>query len=60
MLPNYLSTVRSVLDTYPAATIVQPGVEIVDAHGNPSRSLVDDAKQRMLPAEVHRPRAPVR
>ncbi len=46
MLPNYLSTVRSVLDTYPAATIVQPGVEIVDAHGNPSRSLVDDAKQR--------------
>jgi GT2 family glycosyltransferase len=46
MLPHYLTTVRSVLDTYPDATIVQPGVTIVDANGDPSRGLVDAMKQR--------------
>jgi GT2 family glycosyltransferase len=45
--PNYLTTVRSVLAAYPDATIVQPGVEVIDAHGNPSRSMVDDTKQRL-------------
>lgn len=47
MLPNYLTVVRSVLADCPDATIVQPGVVIVDAHGNPTRSLVDDTKQRL-------------
>jgi glycosyltransferase involved in cell wall biosynthesis len=47
MLPNYVDTVRSVIDAVPDVTIVQPGVEIVDAHGNPARSLVDDTKQRL-------------
>jgi GT2 family glycosyltransferase len=46
MLPGYLTTVKSVLADCPDATIVQPGVDIVDAQGNPSRSLVDDTKQR--------------
>jgi glycosyltransferase involved in cell wall biosynthesis len=46
MLQNYLTVVKSVLADCPDATIVQPGVTIVDAHGNPSRSLVDDTKQR--------------
>lgn len=47
MLPHYLRTVTSVLRTFPDATIVQPGVQVVDAQGNPSRSLVDDTKQRL-------------
>lgn len=46
MLPNYVGFVKSVFADRPDATIVQPGVQIVDAHGNPSRSLVDDAKER--------------
>lgn len=45
MLPNYLSTIRSVLVTYPDATMVQPRVEIVDARGNVAHSLVDETKQ---------------
>lgn len=46
MLPGYLRTVRAALAAYPDASIVQPGVEIVDGDGKPSRSLVDDTKQR--------------
>lgn len=51
MLPNYLTVVRSVLDDCPDATVVQPGVQIVDASGTPAHSLVDDAKGR-----IYRPR----
>jgi GT2 family glycosyltransferase len=47
MLPNYLGTVRSVIEQCPEATVVQPGVEIVDAAGQPARSLVDDTKNRL-------------
>jgi glycosyltransferase involved in cell wall biosynthesis len=46
MLPGYVRTVRSIVADVPDATIVQPGVEIVDGQGNPARSLVDDTKQR--------------
>lgn len=46
MLPNYVRTVRGIIGAYPDAAIVQPGVQIVDGQGNPSRSLVDDTKQR--------------
>lgn len=45
MLPNYLRTIRSVLVTYPDATMVQPRVAVVDAHGNPRHSLVDETKR---------------
>jgi glycosyltransferase involved in cell wall biosynthesis len=47
ILPNYVGTMRAILADAPDATIVQPGVQIVDAHGNPSRSLVDDTKHRL-------------
>jgi glycosyltransferase involved in cell wall biosynthesis len=47
MLPNYLTTVRSVLAEHPDVEIVQPGVRIVDAAGRPTRSLVDETKQRV-------------
>jgi GT2 family glycosyltransferase len=47
MLPNYVATVRSIVEAVPDVTIVQPGVEIVDARGNPARSLVDDTKRRL-------------
>ncbi|HEX5121292.1 MAG TPA: glycosyltransferase family 2 protein [Pseudonocardiaceae bacterium] len=51
MLPHYLRTVRSVLSDHPDVEIVQPGVQIVNAAGHPTRSLVDETKQR-----VYRPR----
>ncbi|UWE08200.1 glycosyltransferase family 2 protein [Actinacidiphila bryophytorum] len=45
MLPGYLRTVRRALRRSPEATMVQPGVQVVDAAGRPSSSLVDTAKR---------------
>jgi glycosyltransferase involved in cell wall biosynthesis len=47
MLPHYLRTVRSILADHPDVEIVQPGVQIVNAAGRPTRSLVDETKQRV-------------
>jgi glycosyltransferase involved in cell wall biosynthesis len=47
MLPNYLATVRSVLDEYPDAAMVQPGVEVIDGDGRVVRTLTDEAKRRV-------------
>jgi len=41
MLPNYVATVHGLLERYPDATIVQPGVEVIGSDGAPIRSLVD-------------------
>lgn len=45
MLPNYLSTVRAAFAEFPDATIVQPGVRVIDEHGASVRGLVDSAKR---------------
>ncbi len=47
MLPNYVATVRSVLDEYPDAAMVQPGVEVIDGDGRVVRTLTDEAKRRV-------------
>lgn len=53
MLPGYLQTVRRALRRSPGAVIVQPGVQVVDAAGRPSGTLVDTAKRRLYaPARV--------
>jgi glycosyltransferase involved in cell wall biosynthesis len=46
MLPHYVRTIRETAQRCPEASIIQPGVELIDEHGRRSASLVDAAKQR--------------
>lgn len=48
LLPNYVETVISAHKEHPDADIIQPGVMVVDAVGEPSKTLVDSVKQRLL------------
>ncbi|AOS60985.1 putative glycosyltransferase [Actinoalloteichus hymeniacidonis] len=47
MLPNYVRTVQSAHRSHPNATIIQPGVELIDENGEPAKTLVDQAKRRL-------------
>lgn len=52
MLPGYLSGVRAAFAEFPEATIVQPGVQVIDEHGAPGRGLIDSAKQALYAPRV--------
>jgi glycosyltransferase involved in cell wall biosynthesis len=45
MLPGYVRTVRQAHQTHPDVAIIQPGVEVVDEHGELVRTLVDLSKR---------------
>ena len=47
MLPNYVAAVMRLLDRYPEATIVQPGVEVIGPDGRRLRTLLDEVKARL-------------
>ncbi len=49
MLPNYVRTVLEVLEQHPEASVVQPGVEVVDEHGAVTRPVGDLVKHRLQP-----------
>jgi glycosyltransferase involved in cell wall biosynthesis len=49
MLPNYVRTVLEVLEAHPEASVVQPGVEVVDEDGRVTRPLGDLVKRRLQP-----------
>lgn len=49
MLPGYLSTVLRLLEAYPQATVVQPGVRIIGTDGEPSSTLADTIKAVVAP-----------
>ncbi|MDX6326872.1 MAG: hypothetical protein QOK15_3226 [Nocardioidaceae bacterium] len=44
MLPGYLAAMREVLALHPGATVVQPGVTVVDGAGLPVRPVTDRVK----------------
>lgn len=46
--PGYVRTVLSAISRHPGADIVQPGVRVIDEHGQPSLPLVDRVKRRLL------------
>ncbi|MDK9347717.1 glycosyltransferase family 2 protein [Propionibacterium freudenreichii] len=50
MLPNYLQWLVDRADEYPGASIFQPGVVVIDEHGNSVNGLVDAVKS------IYRPR----
>ncbi|MFF5972003.1 glycosyltransferase family 2 protein [Streptomyces sp. NPDC012769] len=47
LLPTYVETMRAAVAAVPDAAIYQPGVEVIDEHGNPSTSLGDEVKKRL-------------
>lgn len=47
MLPDYVATIRSMHGAAPDAAMYQPGVQVIDEHGEPVRTLVDEVKRRL-------------
>jgi GT2 family glycosyltransferase len=52
MLPNYVDTVQKVLAEHPGATMVQPGVEVIDGRGEVTTTLVDQMKRRLYAPKI--------
>lgn len=44
MLPNYVRRVKELIAEFPEASIIQPGVAVIDEHGTRSRPLADRVK----------------
>lgn len=49
MLPSYLSRVAAALAAYPDASVVQPGVQVIDEYGRPFFPLTDRVKSLLAP-----------
>lgn len=48
LLRGYVAHIRETIERFPEVDVVQPGVRVIDADGEPSRTLVDSVKQRLL------------
>jgi glycosyltransferase involved in cell wall biosynthesis len=55
MLPGYVGCVRRAFEARPDVAIVQPGVEVIDELGVPSRTVVDLAKRWVYAPRVTEP-----
>lgn len=49
MLAGYLKSVTRALDAYPVASVVQPGVQVIDGNGRRTRTLTDAVKRLTRP-----------
>lgn len=49
LLPNYVSRIRTLIAEFPEASYIQPGVEVIDSHGQTRRPLPDRVKDRYRP-----------
>jgi len=52
MLSNYIETVVAAHRQFPSAQIIQPGVQVIDEHNQPSMGLIDKMKRVYAP-RVH-------
>ena len=48
LLPGYVAHIREVIAAHPHVDVIQPGVRVIDAAGEPARSLTDLVKQQVL------------
>ena len=55
LLPGYVGTVRRAHLAHPDVAIIQPGVQVIDEHGAPARTLVDETKRRVYAPRVSGP-----
>ncbi|NUP51371.1 MAG: glycosyltransferase [Catenulispora sp.] len=53
MLPNYIGTVRALMKAFPQVSLAQPGVEIIDEHGEIVDPWVDKVKRLVYAPRVH-------
>ncbi|TLM85654.1 glycosyltransferase [Pseudarthrobacter sp. NamE2] len=54
MLPNYLDVVSKAFDAFPEASVVQPGVQVIDERGRACSPLVDIVKKIYAPSTKDR------
>jgi glycosyltransferase involved in cell wall biosynthesis len=47
--PNYVSTLKRAIETYPEASMIQPRVRVIDERGRVARPLGDRVKSRLAP-----------
>jgi glycosyltransferase involved in cell wall biosynthesis len=50
MLPGYVSRVTELIEQFPGAAVIQPGVSVIDENGAPARPLADRVKRWYRPA----------
>lgn len=48
LLPDFVAVVTRAHQRFPDADIIQPGVRVIDEHGEPSRPLADTIKQKVV------------
>lgn len=48
LLPNYVDVIADAHAQFPDAAIIQPGVQVIDGQGRPTRTLVDVVKQKLV------------
>jgi len=60
MLSNYIETVVAAHKQFPSAQIIQPGVEVIDEHNQPSTGLIDKMKRVYAPRVHASPGSPGR
>jgi glycosyltransferase involved in cell wall biosynthesis len=48
LMPDYVQTVMDAHRRYPQASIIQPGVQVIDEDGHPVSTLVDVVKQKLI------------
>jgi len=48
LLPGYVDVVLAAHRRFPEAAVIQPGVRVVDGHGQVVRTLADEVKQRLV------------
>jgi glycosyltransferase involved in cell wall biosynthesis len=53
LLPDYIATVLDLYDRHPEASLVQPGVEVIDETGAVTEPWVDKVKRRVYAPKVH-------
>ena len=53
LLTNYVGTVLDLYERHPEATLVQPGVEVIDDTGAVAEPWIDKAKRRFFAPHVH-------
>ena len=53
MLPQHLKVVAAVFESYPDATVVHTGVQVIDEHGKPVNPLGDRLKSYYAPTLQH-------
>lgn len=53
LMPDYVAGLRRAKAAHPDATIIQPGVRVIDADDRPSTGLTERVKSRLAPSGPH-------